>query len=582
METLEEGDKTKEALQFQLDWVTVFAPFVPLKSILLDGVTDSVTYSELVNFNSKLELLLTNIFDLLNVGKDELKAFKETYPPFMVDKKYTDLYTYFLTSAENINQNVIHHPQEKVELDLKEIIKSADYVTDYKFNFDKFAETVFILKEKVLKGNPSKLTSNELFHGIDIVIDVLKKAFFAYHAYNELNNFMISTLPIEAKTVQSEVTFEDALMGLNFDHLYKIDLYETKKIKEDFLRIITSYHYYRDSYGLSYYRNDYIRYREGVIEYSLLDHAIEILLSAYAKTIPPDERGHAQGTTEELNGFLYDLKPLLAAFNLWSQNPKTFAENAVLLSDLFQMNSNGSGTMNLMEGTSYVSLVLNAVLAGDELFALLKNTECLLTPENEGDADRYDPECYRKYYFKFLLNEEYLGHKKYYTKLHDFTTKRDEDELIKYVEYIEKFARDTPDKEAPIFIRDIYLLTGALLNIESMYARFDVDNSNYLEPSEVEAAYPIYQDIIIKLGNIEDVTIPFYGEIKKEELAHSIFLYMLEFKELPLTETWWQNVKLLRYHFAHLGENTTIGAERINIASLLYYIVMLRDEPLTN
>lgn len=128
-------------------------------------------------------------------------------------------------------------------------------------------------------------------------------------------------------------------------------------------------------------------------------------------------------------------------------------------------------------------------------------------------------------------------------------------EALEYLIKIEGFARDFPDETIPVGYRDIAKILGALLNVESTFRRFDVNNDNIVDRNELDEAFKIYEDAILAIAELEEGS----------RFSKSIFLYMVKYMEIP---TRWQ---LLRFHYNPLADRN-IEATRLNIGVLLYYL----------
>lgn len=96
-----------------------------------------------------------------------------------------------------------------------------------------------------------------------------------------------------------------------------------------------------------------------------------------------------------------------------------------------------------------------------------------------------------------------------------------------------------------------------MINIESTFIRFDADNDNLLDTVELEKAFEVYRDAVIKVAKLSE---------GKEKYAKSIFFYMVKYKKIPST------FQLLNFHYGPWS-NHEVKAKRENIGALLYYLV---------
>src|SRR5690606_29637015 len=96
--------------------------------------------------------------------------------------------------------------------------------------------------------------------------------------------------------------------------------------------------------------------------------------------------------------------------------------------------------------------------------------------------------CYRPVFFDVLFKDLKLGNK--LPKLKAYVESVSKEESLKFLRGVEGFARDYDDESIPMAKRDLVLLIGAMLNIESTFVRFDqVDENNVLDQSELDQAY---------------------------------------------------------------------------------------------
>lgn len=402
-----------------------------------------------------------------------------------------------------------------------------------------YKPTIEELKGKILGGYRSTLTLRDIKNTLDLVIDFYSQRYFASISYDLYKNELESSQKI-SKNFEYTRSHED------------FDLYtpaQLKKLKAQFVELTSKIRLFRSKNGYQYYGDDIQRTKFGLLEHYMIDFAFELLAGAMGHE---NESGELEFTLEELNNLLFTFEPILKEYGLWSAHPETFARNTLLLADLFQANSNGSVTIDAMEVSEYGTLALFAIKAADEL---IEKTNNYCDQYTKNGVTGFAPECYREHFFNVLLNE--LKLKEYLPKLNRYITESSQDEKMEFLVAIEGFAKDYPGPGMPQARRDMVLLIGAILNIESTFLRYDADRSNLLEYNELENGFPVYEEAIINLAGLTG---------GKKKFAKTIFLYMIkEMKEPSQTD-------VLFYHYNPFSDKK-VNSKRLNIGALLYNMV---------
>jgi hypothetical protein len=184
----------------------------------------------------------------------------------------------------------------------------------------------------------------------------------------------------------------------------------------------------------------------------------------------------------------------------------------------------------------------------------------------------FDVGCYNEHFFDVLLND--LNLKGSFPRLVSYINTSTPEEILGYLKGVEGFARENNDPKIPLSKRETILILGALLNIESTYIRFDVNKDNIIDNqtvvayngkqpvTELDAAFDIYRTAIIKVAKLKP---------EQEKYAKAIFLYMIKYMEIPPQGSWIDSGKF--WYFYKWGSNKPIYAKRLNIGTLLYYLV---------
>ncbi|MDD4975531.1 MAG: hypothetical protein PHY93_14320 [Bacteriovorax sp.] len=509
-----------------------------LKRVLVAGDKEVITSDELSEIIAKLPKILTLSFDLYFVKNTN----------FSSDADHARFY------LENVRDiySIIQFNQNDFDLfSIDQILRLAqEFMKDV--DIKKFKPSILAIKSRMIGGSKETFSLRDLKNILDIGHDYIERTYFNTVTYNIYHGALEKNEAI------------NYLQRLELPNQY--DLFSARRIDElhnDFQDIAMNIHYFRSkSEGVSYYGNKYVRNKFGYLEASIIKWASIKLLKGYGHK---NAQGVQQVSLEEFQTFLFDMKPILEEFKLWSPNPETFARNAVLLADLFQNKSNGDLEINVNEATEYIQMILTAVNITDKF----KDD---LTAVCDGGINNEDPvfdtACYNEHFFETLLSR----YQKFFPRLADYVDPQNTDKknLDDYLIGVEGFARDVADPKIPVNKRDNVLIIGAMLNIETTFIRFDTNKDNIIDYKELVEAFKLYKSAIIIMAKLKP---------NEESYAQSIFLYMVSKMEIPPTGSWAQNGKFLAFHTCagiDLCRNTfmdKIEGKRLNIGKLLYYMV---------
>jgi hypothetical protein len=403
-----------------------------------------------------------------------------------------------------------------------------------------------------------------LFEGIAAGFPSIKSKLFGGHPeavlFKEFRALFEQVLSLVENAYLSEITldlYENELkrpylvknLVYKPHHLYR-DFEQQRLIqfRQDFRYIFAKFHYFLDDENLQTYQSSIVRTRSGFTFNLLLRQIAQLVLSRYGHL----EDGQAMLSLEEIDSMMKQFRPLLEPLGLWTKKIDTFARNMLLLSDLFQSRSNGNGAMDVDEAVEYISMVFVAV----EIQARLMNALPSVC-QNLGSKQNpsFATQCYRPQFFKLLFEQLKLGNK--LPKLKQYINEASNQESLQFLRAVEGFARDIDDETIPMDKRDLVLLIGALLNIESTFVRFDqISENNVLDQNELDRAFYLYRSGIISVAQLDE---------DQQQYTKSIFLYMIQKMEMP------KPASLFIFHNNPLRGN--ISAKRLNIGTLLYYLV---------
>lgn len=506
-----------------------------LKKIIIGGIKEVVTKKELLKSLDNLNEYASIYYDVVYLA-----------PTFKSD---ADLYKVGIETIRKI-ETLIYPWQDKERL-----LHINDIVTAFKafapsIDIKKFQESIIILKEKLIsqtrKKDVSTLDDSSFFTAYDIktIVQFLKEA---------IENVYFSEVTyIDKKEILESIPTQ--LTSIEFNDLEEYKIFsaeDLEKQKNNFLFILKNFRFFISKDMIPFYNQDIKRTKKGFVFTTFLHWAFTKVSDGYAEF---DEKTQKkQLDIPRLENLLLDIKPLLEYFNLWSEDFKTFVRNVILLGDLFQNNSNGDFKLSADEATEYVAMIFTSVKISKDIMAeLIKKCENVGTEEDQ----RYELDCYRKNFFKILFYK--LDYGKYFSKLQDYDDEASLKDTTAYLMAVEAFARDV-DLTEPMGIRDFTLVIGAMLNIETTFIRYDLNNDNILDLDELKEAFKVYKNAIMDIADLKGW---------KERFALPAFLYMVKEMEKP------GFFDLLSY----LNPWYKVRAQRVNIGALLAYLVKIPQE----
>ncbi len=502
------------------------------KVALVGGGTHSLSKLEILNIIDKSDHLAEIFFDL-NYANEENHTKQEMSGLYYKNIKRG---RFLLTGQQYLHVTTV----EDLLSHISKFINQYD-VVKYLIPMQKF-------KENIIGGYPSSITVGDLAKILDLVEGYFSRNYFFDLSYDTHKRQLDSRRRIRNLRYKHNELFSD------------FSPEEVVELKKEFEEIIRVYRLFKDQDNQIYIGNEYKRTKEGILE----AHFIQYLYRLAAKGFGHDDKdsGLPSMNIDEINEVLFLLEPVLKDLGMWSVYPETFARNVLLLADLFQSRSNGNLSMDVYEATEYGSLALFAIRTAKKFVEKLKDKKCdWVEWESEDEKiEGFPLNCYRPLFFKTLFEDLNLRSK--LPKLASYIDASTEDEVLEYVISVEGFARESRDQTRPQTQKDLTLLIGAMMNIESTFLRYDRDQSNYVEPDELDEAFPVYEEAIMMLASLDE---------SSRSYAPSIFKYMI--KNMSLPEKWQVGV----YHY-NIFDRKRVGSKRLNIGSLLYNLILAADK----
>lgn len=507
-----------------------------VKVALLGGEKDVLTKSEL---NILIDQLPNYLIEIFNISRYSIDSFQNT-------RHYFRHLFRFLERVKN--QYLYFFGDRSPEIfSIDDLLLIADrLLDDPPYEISLFRDTVIELKERLLPLSPGEVfTPRDIIYFTEMAEELLKKVYFIDTYYEAAGLLMDRPGPI---------THVPNFFHTDLDHLTNA---ENRQFKQVFDNIATSFRYFRNDDGIIHYGTNIKRYKKGFIETALIKWATQLLFELF------DEDGSGGIGLDEAYEILNLFEPLLRELQMWGPEMDIFVRNTVLLSDLFQSNSNGSLEIDVDEFTEFAGLSLMSMQTADTILEELKKIYyeskdplCLYDRSDIDDRALFPVPCVRKHYYDIIFYR--LGLKDKLPQLYTYYKSVNHSETQEYLKFVEGFARDIPDDNEPMSYRDLSKIFGSMLNIEATFIRFDQNQNNILERPELDQAFQVYEDAIIAVADLDGSSLKY---------THSIFLYMVRYRSIP------SRTQLLNFHYNPFVDRN-VRATRINIGAILYFLAM--------
>ncbi|MFZ4712454.1 MAG: hypothetical protein ACOYL6_01965 [Bacteriovoracaceae bacterium] len=288
-----------------------------------------------------------------------------------------------------------------------------------------------------------------------------------------------------------------------------------QKYLNHYRSIVQKYRFYKGSFEAPYYANRYYRNARGLNEVAMIEYALTLLMNFHGKPVdntPALNVEQILGVVKRFRDLLLDKEIIIQGREVAS------SENALLLSNLFQYQSNGNKTLDLPEATEFAYTLISGIGIGD----YIKN-EMTTFCKPSGDG-QIEITCFQKNFFNVLRSKYGQSFPKLYQFIDENANNQSKvDELINVTA---RFARVCPDN--PTFSRnDMVAVLGGLLNVESTLIRFDRNLDNKLDYPELLNAFDVYRGSIESLVDKDDET----HQLKK--FSKEIFLFLVKYNKMP-------------------------------------------------
>ena len=472
----------------------------------------------------------------------------------------SQLYMHYFQVTKKFEKLFFPMPKSRKIISIDELIAVLSLIHK-DINFKNFKRTILILKQKVMKSE--SIENNNFF----------KMSHFLYLTKSLKNTFLKTHFNVTGYLYFKELTTKNR--KLEIEDFNKNHFLKTKQLKifnkqkkeilyKEFIKLITTKRYYLDKENSqAFFGKTIKRNLHNFIQTTIIKEVLTIALKSFGGI--KNKKNNPSMNHQQLSILLDDFKPLLQEFDLWTTEPENFANNTILLADLFGTHSDGDQEINLAEGIEYSGLIIQTYILGGKIMKALEK-HCEIIREN--DKTYFDLSCYRRNFFPALFDNG-LNFQVYLPRLHQFSKNPQNSKILEaFLENIETFARDKDRLCKPMGRRDFTLVIGAILNIESTFMRFDTDFNNTIGNFELTKSYLTYKNSIAKISNL-------WGWASG--LSKPIFFYMIHKMVIPSMTDLSYYLSFGNYR-KHISGKKILNAKRHHIGTLLRYLVELSTD----
>ncbi len=436
----------------------------------------------------------------------------------------------------------------------------------------KYPREIMRVKEIFLGAGGEFFSSKEIATFLNLGASILDEAITFYRIYTYYQNELDDTKPISHDFSDYPVTNSREL-----------------SYRENFARIVSGYKFVKGNSISPYFTHDWRRNANAYFQIGALERLIGYVFDFYGSN-NPSARGGYDMTLDETVNLIKDFKWLLRDFGIIVIGKKGggeiqgVAENFVLMSTLFQFQSDGCGDSVCMEVPETMEFLIG-MLTALEIKDFFTDTMMSLCATELDQYNRIAPTCFRDNFLNVLetsipSDKEGRAISDFMPLLHKYIKELTADiepnepitnspDYLKFITETEAFTRscmyydEADTDEVYLKSNDAFAVFAGLLNVESTLLRFDINGNNKLDGvngfNEVmHAYYNVYE------GAIKALVAPDGGFMEK--LAKPIFKYLIKNGTVPETNRFssiWKFVKFL------LKRNKDADASRTTVATIL-------------
>ena len=532
-----------------------------LKRLFLGGENMELTHVELEDALVKLPELGEVAYDLVKVGSfgfyDNARV--------MIDKIYLkDIATfkrnlYFEDGAYEAMFTVydLINAVEKMEIDT------------FGIEVGKYIKEILAVKKAVLGSGGEFFSSTEIYTLLHHLTEILDEGSFFFRVYD-----------FYAEELNSREPLSNDFSG------FEVNNSREEMFLAHFSEIAANYRFYKGSFLSPYYSFEHFRNPLGFLEIGAFEYLIKLVMAEYGQPSPQARGGYhmtldqTAQVVEEIKVFLRD-QGIINIGKSQGGEVQSVANNVVLMSTLFQYQSDGCGDYVCME-VPEINEFLMGLLTAVNIKDFFTEEMLRLCADQTDLYERIYPECFRRNFIN-VLNADIPGEGKslsdYMPLLSSYLVQMTDDlppgtppteskDYMNFITTTEGFTRscmyydDAETDQVPLRANDAFAVFAGMLNIESTMMKFDVNQNNILDGfgvgtdnEVVTAYYSTYEGAIQAL--VEQQAGPLFTR-----LSRPIFQYLIKYGKVPEASgrSIWEFIKfLIRFNYQADADRATIA-----------------------
>lgn len=504
------------------------------KKVLLGGEREILTHLEVEKIILNLDKILLIVLDAIRYKYVELN--QETLLE-LLRKDMQDL-TNIIFSPDLGNRN------NELMIGMDETFKLINlFVKD--FDINDFKNIIFEVKQIVMGGSQESILGADLKQLTVHANSLLKKGSVFHRIFKRFERDLESSLPVT----------------INFDE-YRHSYPEHQKELAEFERIVKNYRFFKGDFISPFYNHGFKRNASGVYEIAVVEYALKLLFATYGSPSPTaDTVGGYSIDNAQMKALVKKFEPDLVRMNLIQEGRGENTGNTIsLLGTLFQFQSDNNKVMDVNEAAEFSLALISGLTMASELHKDLKNV-CPIDAH-----DRLDPECMKENFFPRFCSKYHRFYPKMFEEYGaktcaEFVNSKDSSQYLAQTIKAARncnFYTDGNEEEIPYSQSDMMLIITAMAHVETTVLRWDINENNVLDSSEVDAGYAIYESAI-------DGFLDEYPSIVRR-FKKQIYLYLIKYEEIPSADSAGSTWRLIRF----LGSlKKATPANRKTIASIL-------------
>jgi hypothetical protein len=313
-----------------------------------------------------------------------------------------------------------------------------------------------------------------------------------------------------------------------------------------------------------YFQRGFKRNADAVFQIALFEYALKLVLATYGSPSPnANTVGGYSIDKEQLRRLVLKFENELVELDLiLPTRGGSTADNISLLGTLFQYQSDENRVMDINEATEFGVSLISGIGIADDLYGYMKEKNCTIDQFN-----RVEPNCFKANFWKGLCT----NYRTYFPLMFmSLNSPKSCDDIENTEEFEQLFKKSvdaartcnyyTDGNKEEIFYSkgDFMTILLAMMHAETTVLRWDFNNNNVMDPSEVDKAYSIYSPALD--GFLENKS-PLIKKFKKQ-----IYQYLIKYEKVPNEKDFrsiWKFIKFL------LSFNKESPATRKTIVSVL-------------